>query len=142
MNNQPIKYRNNPDLSQLSKIFSAFPHVQAVYLFGSVVKMNLNNESDLDLAVLSDSTDEKKIRLELLTGLASKGFCNVDLIFLDTKDIVLKYEAVSPNNLIYRRQDFDHGAFYSKIIRQYLDFLPYLNVQREAYKRRILNGQT
>ena len=104
--------------------------------------MNLNNESDLDLAVLSDSTDEKKIRLELLTGLARKGFCNVDLISLDTTDIVLKYEAVSPNNLIYRRQDFDHGMFYSKIIRQYLDFLPYLRIQRKAYKRRILNGQS
>ena len=142
MNNQPIKYRNNPDLSQLPKIFSAFPHVQAVYLFGSVVNKNLNNESDLDLAVLSDATNVKKIRLELLTGLARKGFCNVDLISLDTTDIVLKYEAVSPNNLIYRRQDFDHGMFYSKIIRQYLDFLPYLRIQRKAYKRRILNGQS
>ena len=75
-----------------------------------------------------------------MSDLARKGFCNVDLVFLDTTDIGLKYEAVSPNRLIYQREDFERGTYYSKIIRQYLDFLPYLNVQRAAYKRRILNG--
>ncbi len=137
---QQIKYRNNPDLSLLPEIFSAFPRIKAVYLFGSGAKKKMHRESDLDLAVLSDATDVKKMRFELLTGLARKGFCNVDLTFLDTTDIVLKYEAVSPNRLIYHRENFDRGKYYSKIIRQYLDFLPYLNVQREAYKRRILNG--
>ncbi len=137
---QQIKYRNNPDLSLLPEIFSAFPQVQAVYLFGSVVKQNLNRESDLDLAVLSAEGDNSQIRLDILRELTRKGYCNVDLTFLDTTDIVLKYEAVSPNRLIYHRENFDRGRYYSKIIRQYLDFLPYLNVQREAYKRRILNG--
>ena len=31
---------------------------------------------------------------------------------------------------------------YSQIVRQYLDFYPYLKEQRKAYKRRILFGQT
>jgi uncharacterized protein len=31
---------------------------------------------------------------------------------------------------------------YSKIIRQYLDFMPYLETQRKAYKRRIERGST
>jgi predicted nucleotidyltransferase len=141
MDMQSIKYRNNPDLSLLPEVFSAFPHVQAVYLFGSVANKRMNKESDMDLAVLSNDCHPHQHRLDILSELARRGFCNVDLVSLDTNDIVLKYEAVSPNQLIYQCEDFDRGAYYSKIIRQYLDFLPYLDVQREAYKRRILNGQ-
>ncbi len=137
-----IKYRNNPDLSLLPQLFSAFPDIRAVYLYGSVNTNKVNRESDLDLAIVPDSGEVRKQRLEILSRLAGKGFCNVDLVFLDTNDIVLKYEVVHPNQVIYQRDDFERGTYYSKIIRQYLDFLPYLNVQRAAYKRRILNGQT
>lgn len=55
-------------------------------------------------------------------------------------DIVLRYEAVRQNVLVYAAEDFDRGEMYSRVVRAYLDFLPYLKVQREAYKRRILHG--
>ncbi len=96
----------------------------------------------MDLALVSKSSSIRERRLDILTDLARCGFCNVDLVFLDTEDIVLKYEAIRQNRLLYRTEDFDRGAMYSKIVRQYLDFYPYLKVQREAYKRRLLLGQT
>ena len=61
----------------------------------------------------------------------------MDLVFLDTEDIVLQYEAIRQNSLVYCTEDFDRGALYSKIIRRYLDFQPYLRVQRDAYKQRL-----
>jgi hypothetical protein len=63
------------------------------------------------------------------------------LVFLDRDDIVLQYEAVRQNVLVYQTEDFDRGEMYSRVIRQHFDFLTYLEVQREAYKRRILLGQ-
>ena len=78
----------------------------------------------------------------LLTDLAHLGFCDVDLVFLDTEDIVLKYEAVRQNRLIYSTLDFDRGGMSSRIVRQYLDFVPYLETQRKAYKRRIERSST
>ncbi len=131
-----------PDLRLLSKVFENYPDIQAVYLFGSRATGTARATSDLDLAVVPRHPTVRNQRLDLLADLAKHGFCNVDLVFLDTEDITLKYEAVRQNNVVYRTEDFDRGAFYSRIIRQYLDFLPYLNVQREAYKRRILNGQS
>ena len=77
----------------------------------------------------------------ILADLARLGFTNVDLVFLDTDDIVLRYEAIKHNRLIYQTEDFARGTLHSKVIRQYLDFQPYLKVQCEAYKRRILSGQ-
>ena len=131
-----------PDLQQLSQVFEAYPGIQAVYLFGSRAAGTARATSDLDLAVVPRYPTVRNQRLNILADLAQRGFCNVDLVFMDTDDITLKYEAVRQNNIIYQTEDFDRGTLYSKIIRQYLDFLPYLNVQREAYKRRILDGQS
>jgi predicted nucleotidyltransferase len=130
-----------PDPDLLPKVFQQYPDIQAVYLFGSIATGKSHRESDLDLAIVPRSGALRERRLEILTDLACHGFCEVDLVFLDTDDIVLKYEAVRQNLVIYQTEDFDRGSYYSKIVRQYLDFLPYLKVQREAYKRRILSGQ-
>jgi hypothetical protein len=131
-----------PDLQLLFEVFRKYPDVQAVYLFGSAASGRLHHGSDLDLALYSKNSSIRKRRLEILTDLARYGFCNVDLVFLDTDDIVLKFEAIRQNRLVYQTQDFYRGAMYSRIVRQYLDFYPYLKVQREACKRRILFGQT
>ena len=53
----------------------------------------------------------------------------------------MRYEAVRQNQVIYQTGDFDRGEMYSRVIREYLDFEPYLRIQREAYKRRLLDGQ-
>lgn len=133
--------KNPSDLSVLPEIFATYPEIQAVYLFGSTHSGKMHPESDLDLGIKGEDVEEKK--LELLADLARHGFCHVDLVFLNTKDILLKYEVVRHNHLLYKRGDFDNGSFFSLVLRQYQDFYPYLKVQRAAYKRRILNdGKT
>ena len=130
------------DIKALKDVFQRYSAIQAVYVFGSIGSGKMHTESDLDLAIVSRSMTLKEKKLQLLTDLASLGFCDVDLVFLDTEDIVLKYEAVRQNRLIYATHDFDRGSMYSKVVRQYLDFAPYLETQRKAYKRRIERGST
>jgi predicted nucleotidyltransferase len=131
-----------PDLESLAKIFRQYPDVQAVYLFGSRVRGHTHPGSDLDLAVVPSEELSERERLDILADLVRAGFDDVDLVFLDGDDLVLAYEAVRLNQVVYQNERFDRGAYYSKVVRMYLDFLPYLEVQREAYKRRILNGQS
>ena len=76
----------------------------------------------------------------MLSDLVAAGFADVDLVFLDTDDLVLKFQVVRPNRLVYQAEDFDRGGMYSRVVRQYLDLLPHLEVQRRAYKKRILDG--
>ncbi len=130
-----------PSLELLPAVFSKYRGIKAVYLFGSAATDSVRPDSDLDLGIVpaDDSIHEKK--LELLTELAGLGFCNVDIVFLDVNDIVLRFEIVKHNRVIYRTDDFDSGAMFSLTLRQYTDFLPYLKVQREALKKRILHGQ-
>ena len=129
------------DWVALRKVFQGYPEVQAVYLFGSHAAGRLHLESDVDLAVVPANPGARARKLDILTDLARSGFCEVSLVFLDTADVVLRYEAVRHNRLIYATMDFDRGVYYSKVVREYLDFEPYLEVQREAYKMRILHSK-
>ena len=131
-----------PDLSALADVFRSYDDVRAVYLFGSAASGNTRPDSDIDLAVVPRTGACRDRRLDMLADLVRAGFDDVDLVFLDTHDVVLKHEAVRQNRLVNAADDFDRGAYYSKVVRMYLDFQPYLERQREAYKRRILDGAT
>jgi predicted nucleotidyltransferase len=129
-----------PDAQLLRQVFHRYPDIEAVYLFGSSAAGQTHAESDLDLAIVPRGPNAARRKLDILADLATVGFCDVHLVFLDTDDIVLKYEAVRLNQLVYEGEGFDRGSFYSRIVRMYLDFSPYLEVQRKAYRRRILSG--
>jgi len=129
----------HPDLKLLVNVFKKYPEIQAVYLFGSAGSDSMHEESDIDLMVIPGTNSLRRQKLAILTDLAKYGFCDVDLVFLDPNDIVLQYESVRQNRVVYKAPGFDRGATYSRIVRKYLDFYPYLTVQREAYKKRILN---
>lgn len=128
------------DIQILGRVFKSYPDIQAVYLFGSSASGRVHPESDLDLAVVPRHPRVVSRKLDILADLARVGFCDVDLVFLNTDDIVLNYEAVRQNQLVYQSEDFDRGGYYSQVVGKYLDFLPYLEVQRQAYRRRILIG--
>lgn len=129
-----------PPLKKLKDTFKKFPDILAVYLFGSAATGRIHNESDIDLAILPRDQNLATRKPDILSELAKEGFCNIDLVILPEDDIVLQYEAIRQNRLIYQKPEFDSGTHYSRVIRQYLDFMPYLNTQRKAYKDRILNG--
>ena len=79
-------------------------------------------------------------RLDLLAALVAAGRDDVDLAILDGADVVLRFEAVRPNRLVYAREGFDHGTYYSRAVREYFDLLPILAIQGEALKRRLLHA--
>jgi predicted nucleotidyltransferase len=137
------KVSSHPELDRLEKVFRKYPDIQAVYLFGSAASGKTHAESDLDLAILPEQPSLRGQKLDILADLAREGFSDVDLVFLDTKDVVIKFESVRQNRLLYCAKDFDANAFFSLVVRQYFDFAPYLKIQREAYKRRVLHdGQS
>lgn len=131
---------SSPDLTKLKDIFPRYRSIDAVYLFGSRVTGKLHTQSDLDLAIYSEDPGLKEQKLDILADLAQAGFCDVDLVFLNDANIVLQFEVVRLNTVIYKKPDFSPGAFFSKTVRLYFDFYPYLVLQRKAYKERILNA--
>jgi len=127
-----------PNLDAIPQVFKKYPSVQAVYLFGSYASGQVRRESDLDLAIVPRDSSAKKQMLDIMADLVRHVHDRVDLVFLDSKDVVLRFEAVRHNRLVYQTDEFDPGTYTSRIVREYWDFLPYLAVQRQAMKQRIL----
>ncbi len=132
MNSRP------PNLDAISQVFSKYPSVQAVYLFGSYATGKIRRDSDVDLAVVPRDSSAREQMLDIMADLVRHVYDRIDLVFLDTQDIVLLFESVRYNQVVYKTPDFDPGEYSSRIAREYWDFKPYLEVQRKAYKQRIL----
>lgn len=129
------------DRDKLSEVFRHYPEIRAVCLFGSAAEGRARSTSDLDLAILSSTPHLRERKLDILTDLVRRGFDDVDLVFVDEdRDLVLAYEAIRPNCLVFARPGFDRGGTYSRIVRKFLDFEYFLRIQREAVKRRAVRG--
>ncbi len=122
------------------RVLARYPAVQAVYLFGSHADGRASEQSDLDLGVVGVPELLGPDRLSMLADFVSGGIDRVDLVFLDQADLVMRFEAVRKNCLLFLRPDFEHGTYVSRILREYFDFEPYLNYQRRAMKERLLSG--
>lgn len=128
-------------LTKLQRLFASYPEIDAVYLFGSRARGTEHHGSDIDLAVVPASPGMRQRKLDLLADLTRLGLDRIDLVILDSTDIVLRFEAVHCNRLIYAQPGFDRGSYFSDAIRKYFDFLPHLAVQRKALKLRILGRE-
>jgi len=124
----------------VARTLAGYPVVQAVYLFGSYADGNATGQSDLDLGVVGPAERLRPDRVAMLADFVSEGFDRVDLVYLDAADLVLRFEAVRRNCLLFQRPGFDHGAYVSRTLREYFDFQPRLNYQRHAMKERLLRG--
>jgi len=86
--------------SKSRRIFSTFPAVEAVYLFGAAATGREHQERDVDLGVAGDPEDLSAIKLNILTELARHGFCQVDLVFLEEAPPTLAHEIVKHNRVV------------------------------------------
>ena len=109
---------------RLRAVFAAHSAVRAAYMFGSVAAGGEWNESDLDLAVVVDEEQWTSAdKVPMITDCMEAARCDwVDLVVLNDAPLVLQFEAVRPNVLFYAAEDFDHGTFYSTVLRKYWDF--------------------
>ena len=126
---------------RIRRVLGRYQAVQAAYLFGSRAEGRSEPGSDVDLALAGPRHALQAHKLDILADLTAEGLDRVDLVLLDGADLALRFEAVHHNCLLYSRTDFDHGSYFSRSLREYFDLEPYLNIQREAYKQRLLHGE-
>ncbi len=101
--------------SALVEIFTAYPEIIAVYLFGSYLERK-ENARDIDLAVLLEQPVKSQldIYLSLYPPLAQAlAPLEPDLLFLRSSSLSVRFEVVSTGEVIYysdddRRTDFEY----------------------------------
>ena len=117
------------DEQRIGEVLGGFEGVQAVYLFGSHADQTARPDSDIDLAVVPASEEARSQKVDMLAALVQAGFDNLDLVFLDGTDAVLRYHAVRRNRPLYKAPGFSHGTYFSLALREYWDLEPLLQVR-------------
>ncbi len=131
---------SNSEIEKLKSVFSAYPEIEGVYLFGSAASEPKKEVGDIDLGIVDSDSAIRERKVDLYADLVNQGFEDADIVFFNTADLVLQFEIIHHNKLIYRTESFNHGELFSNTIRKYFDFEPYLKRQRQKMKERILNG--
>jgi len=95
----------------VEKICASLPDVMAVYLFGSAVSGKMHPESDIDIAVLTDSPIEPERLWKLAQDIAAMVGREVDLIDLRTTSTVMRMQIIKVGKRLYCRDQAACGAF-------------------------------
>lgn len=139
--NAAMNQKTTPLTELLAVVLRRYPAIVAAFLFGSHAEGKAGPESDIDIGLVGARAELQAIKLDILAALVAAGFERVDLVLLDGADPFMQFEAVHHNCLIFARSGFDRGAYYSRVVRMYFDFEPYLRIQREGMKQRLAHGQ-
>lgn len=95
---------NNIEILEIQNIFSKYPMVEKVVIFGSRVKGSYNDRSDIDLAIFGEGANRHTLAL-----------INMDLENLDIKYLIdlLQYNSIQ-NPKLKDHIDRLGATFYSK----------------------------
>lgn len=124
-------------LKELKEVFVK-EKVTLAYVFGSQATGHKNSESDLDIAILLPkklSTQKRfNLRLKLTEKISEIAPFQVDLIILnDIKSVFFKFIIIKEGILLYRQSEKYQLEFESKLMNEYFDFQPFLELQNKHY---------
>jgi len=123
------------DIKKIAVAFEAYPFIVAAYQFGSTVRGGGGPLSDLDIAILVKDGQAPSavelLRVELLLAYeVQKQLCiqEADLITLNRQRLTFQYAILRTGRLIYETDAKYRIRFTQKVIQEYLDFQPTLEL--------------
>lgn len=128
---------------QLANLFNR-ERILAVYLYGSRADGTAHEQSDYDLGVLLRElpTFDETVKMELRVAeeAAKIVSSDVDVITLNTATIEQRFLVIKRGVLIYSSDDNLRTDFEDVVMRDYLDFKPFLDTFRQEVREAIKGG--
>lgn len=130
----------NLDLAALAEAL-AHNDVVVAYAFGSRVDGTARADSDLDLAVLTDSQlgllDQVRLadQLRLISQVP-----HIDLVVLNRASLELRGHVVCTGHRIFSSDETRRVRFEVQTMLEYLDFEPTLRQLTDSYLKRVAAG--
>ncbi|MCX6089085.1 MAG: nucleotidyltransferase domain-containing protein [Candidatus Atribacteria bacterium] len=117
-------------------------NISLVYLFGSSVTGTQRENSDIDIGVVFEKPDylQNSLRIyEELYALFSRVFPKreVDIVFLERASLPFQFEVITTGKILYSISEKFAFHYKEKIIKEYVDFKPLLDIQDRALLERL-----
>lgn len=113
-------------VAQLKKL----PYVQAVILFGSHARGTARQDSDIDLAVVTNEATEKE-EWDIIEKTD-----DFDISSFSRLPLVIQFRVIKEGKLLFVRNKKELHLLYMKKIHDYLDFEPFI----EEFYRRVIHN--
>ena len=131
---------NDAPTDRLRETLRADGRVRLAVLFGSVAKGLAHPGSDLDLAVLLDERTTAGHELSLQEAVASVSGRDVDLVRLESANVILRNRIAREGVLLVERERGAFARFAANAALEYLEMEPLLIDARKRFLRRVASG--
>ncbi|NOR60188.1 MAG: nucleotidyltransferase [Methanosarcinales archaeon] len=126
---------------ELTNFFRSIDGVNFAYLFGSIVRGDTNELSDVDIAVMLDESLSKKDMFNKELDLISELTCvlksdKIDLVVLNDAPFLLKYNIVKDGHVL-KSDETKRIAFETGVMSRYLDEQYYIKQHTDMILQRI-----
>jgi predicted nucleotidyltransferase len=127
-------------------LWSGFAPIIAAYAFGSRCTGKNRPDSDLDVGVLLDRTEDRVVQPRLLAELEARlqrraGRTPIDFVILNDQALAFQYIVVSKRQVLYERSRGERVSYEAALLSRYFDFLPTLELferhHSEGIRRRL-----
>jgi len=128
-------------IETMISVFKTFPNIVAAYIFGSRVYGKKGKTSDYDVALLFKGDYSLDEQLDVTLKLAhvfDVDLDSIDVIELNHAPVELAYEVISKGKLVYCKDNENRVAFETRLMREYIDLKPHLDVYYNLMYKRFL----
>jgi len=116
---------------KLKSLFSKYPSIVSVYLFGSTAQGFAKSMSDIDIAVrLDESTSPEPsfdIKIKLIDELENLFARKVDIVILNSASLKMIHQVMISGRLIFTRDRINELDYCIRKRKQYFDFKYYID---------------
>lgn len=131
-------------IESLKSVISEHEEVIAAYLYGSAAQGRMRADSDIDVGILlaDDAVTDHRYVVRMARELQSRCRLDreVDLRVLNRRPIRFLNQVMRYGELVFVRDEKKRVEFETGVLKEYLDFKPFLREYDRERRRRLMYG--
>ena len=146
---QSLNHQNSDLIESLKSVISEHEEVIAAYLYGSAAQRIMRADSDIDVGILlaDDFAPDYRYGVRMADEIQSRLCLTrvvdlrvVDLRVLNRRPIRFLNQVLQYGILVFVRDEKKRVEFETGILKEYLDFKPFLREYDRERRRRLIYG--
>ncbi len=139
-----VNHQNSDLIESLKSVISEHEEVIAAYLYGSAAQGIMREDSDIDVGILlaDDAAPDYRYGVRMAGEIQSR-LCiarDVDLRVLNRRPVRFLNQVLRYGKLVFVRDEKKRVEFETDVLKEYLDFKPFLREYDRERRRRLIYG--
>ena len=139
-----VNHQNSDLIESLKSVISKHEEVTVAYLYGSTAQGIMRADSDIDVGILlaNDATPDYRYAVRMAGEIQSRCHLarDVDLRVLNRRPVRFLNQVLRYGKPVFVRDEKKRVEFETGVLKEYLDFKPFLREYDRERRRRLIYG--